>query len=877
MTERRKEAIDHLNFGYIEGLYQQYLQSPQSVDPSWIDFFQGFEMGARVSGSAPDAQATQSSTVPLIAQYQRHGHLLANSNPLVPPLQELPQMADADGGLESLGQDKLSLRLKELYCSQIGYQFEHITDSELKQFIAKRITERKVGLESSEKKNVAFGLMRAELFEVFLHRNHQGQIRFSLEGGETLIPMLQHLLERAADEKLAECAMGMAHRGRLNVLANILQKPLHQIFHQFEKGFRHRIEGASGDVKYHSGYSTDLEIKNHRIKATLLDNPSHLETVDAVLLGFAKQRQQNRSAKDVLPILMHGDAAFSGQGIVYETLQMGRLRGYRTGGTIHIVINNQVGYTANPYQTRSTPYPTDIGLSFDLPIFHVNTNDPEGAVYVMDLAFDIRQKFGVDVLINFNCYRKHGHNESDEPQYTQPLLYKTIKQTRSPYKHYIEALEAAGEWTKEDQATYEGEYKELLEAALQETKEFEASSKEYMANLKKGCAINPFAPVETEISAERLDRYLEVLNQFPPDFDLHPKLKKQIEARAASTTLDWATCELAAYASLLDQDIPVRMTGQDCIRGTFSHRHAGYWDQTEQNLYIPLNHMKEGGLEFKIFNSLLSEYGALGFEVGYSLANPAGLVVWEAQFGDFVNGAQIVIDQFISSMRTKWDKTAPITMLLPHGQEGKGPEHSSCRPERLLRLCAQNNMIVAHPSTPSQLFHLLRRQGLSSLRIPLAILTPKKLLRQKETFSEKADLIDHSFYEILDDPTPADKTKTLILTSGKLFYELNERREKEGIKGATIIRIEQLYPLHKEKLETLLAKYGSFKKVVWAQEEPENMGAWSFLAPQLNQLIKDKKISVTFCGRPQSSSPASGSYAQYEQEQKEILKTAFED
>lgn len=866
--------VNLANQQLLDELYAQYLQDPKSVDPSWVAVFKQLEMSGT---SEPEQVGSDLRIYLLIQAYRTQGHLLANLNPIqTKAINEPSQLKLETFGLKSEDlnrtfptfglMDKPSAKLSEIidklrsiYSGNMAVEVSE--NSERDQWIRSQIENKSHELTPEQKKQILHALNKSELFEVFLHTKYTGQKRFSLEGAETLIPMLQALIEKGVDEYV----LGMSHRGRLNVLCNILDKSYATIFSEFDEGYIPNSFEGSGDVKYHKGFSSKVKTESGKeVSIFLCPNPSHLESVDPVVEGIARARQillNDDSQTRVLPILIHGDAAISGQGIVYETLQMYNLKGFSTGGTIHLIVNNQIGFTTLPEDSRSTLYCTDIAKAFGAPIFHVNAEDVDDCVYVMNLAFEIRQKFHCDVFVDVNCYRKYGHNESDEPAFTQPLEYQIIRKKKPIRELYRETLIAEGIVEKQVVESLEEEFKNALQKELTTPLKKNSPPQELPISFE-----NP----PTGVSKEVIKEVGEKLSVIPQGFNPHKKIEKLTEERQAmiegKKPLDWGMGETLAYATLLWEGTSVRLTGQDVCRGTFSHRHALWVDQVVEKDYYPLQHLKKDQGSFDIYNSSLTEYAGLGFEFGYSIGSPKALVIWEAQFGDFSNGAQVIIDQYISTGEQKWGQKSGIVLLLPHGYEGQGPEHSSARMERFLTLCGNFNMRLVNPTTPAQLFHVLRRQMKCDFK-PLIVFTPKGLLRHPECISPIEDLVSGSFEEILDDPAPAKKTKKLVLCSGRIFYDLIAERKK-GKEEITILRIEQLYPLNTEKLFALTEKYG-YEKCFWVQEEPENMGAWSYIRPYL------EKLNPIYIGRERSASPATGSHALHKREHDAILEAVF--
>ncbi len=770
--------------------------------------------------------------------------------------------------------------LRDAYARTIGVEYMHIQEHDQKAWIQDQVEGSAHEMTLDDKREILLSLNAAEAFERFLHTKYLGQKRFSLEGAETLIPMLEFLLDEAAVAGAQEVVMGMAHRGRLNVLANIVGKSYGQIFLEFEGQLDPNVPQGSGDVKYHLGAHGEFPTRHGgAIRVTLAANPSHLEAVDPVVEGMARA-QQDRAGdgahERVLPVLIHGDAAFAGQGVVAETLNLSELPGYDVGGTVHIVVNNQLGFTTAPNLGRSTVYATDIAKAVQAPIFHVNGDDPEAAVRVMRLAFAFRQRWKKDVVVDLVCYRRYGHNEGDEPAFTQPRMYEAIAQRRSVRKLYTETLVNRGDLTLDACEAMLEDYRHKLEHAFEETHDTSPQRNEWDEGEHDPRRVVP--AVETGVSRERLDRVISALTTFPDDFTVHPKLARILAARRSgfdADHVDWATAEALAFGSLLLEGTPVRVAGQDTRRGTFSQRHAVLVDFQNESEYTPLAHLDPDQAPFMIYDSVLSEYAALGFEYGYSVADREALVCWEAQFGDFANVGQAIIDQFIVAAEDKWGQRSGLVLLLPHGYEGQGPEHSSARIERFLALCAEDNIRVAYPSTAANYFHLLRRQVLEAERKPLVVFTPKRYLRVPATYSRVADFTSGTFQKIIVDAGTLEpaSVKRLIVCTGKLSHELAERRDKAGA-PAVIVRVEQLYPIPVEELTATLLHYPSLESVVWVQEEPENMGARIY-ARQEMQMLVPAHIASRSVAREASASPASGSSKVHDAEQEQILSAAF--
>lgn len=904
------------NLNLIEEIYEKYKSNPAQLDPSWRTYFQNIEkQEVELKKTYPKTTTHITKDQPvdikifnLIEAYRTFGHLQAQFNPLMTDLPKEPEQLK----LESYGfsqedlvkefptcgflpETKATLQqlidaLRKTYCHKIGIEYMDVLSPDMEVWIQERIepSQFHFNLTIDQKHTILQHLNKSELFEVFLHTKYPGQKRFSLEGGETLIVILEAIIEQSAELGGEEFMIGMAHRGRLNVLSNILQKSHVQIFSEFDENFIPESFEGTGDVKYHKGfYSESLTIHGHRINIALSPNPSHLEAVDPVLEGQTKAKQilrnNTKSQDQVIPILVHGDAAISGQGIVYETLQLANLTGYSTGGTIHVVINNQIGFTTVPSDSRSTLYCTDIAKTFGAPVLHVNAEDPEGCFNAAILATQLRQKFHCDVFIDMYSYRKYGHNEADEPAFTQPLEYQLIREKKSIREIYRDDLIKQGVLEKQMAEGLEAEFKKDLQEALSETKsKLEKQAKKQEIILPGIQEDNPFQFIDTAVSMQELEEIAQKISKIPEDFTIHPKLENLIKERLGMVQtgpnvkpLDWGMAETLAYGTLLWEGKHVRLAGQDSCRGTFSHRHGMWVDQKVAKNYIPLQHLKKGQGRFDLINSSLSEYAALGFEYGYSIGYPNSLTLWEAQFGDFANGAQVIIDQFISTAEQKWGQKSDITLLLPHGYEGQGPEHSSARIERFLTLAGNNNMFIVNPTLPAQLFHLLRRQAMRNNQKPLIVFTPKGLLRHPECVSPVGDLTHGTFQEVLDDPTAAKKAERILFCSGRIYYDLTTARAKSKTDNTAIIRIEQLYPLHIDKIKATLKPYFQVKEYYWVQEEPYNMGAWNFIAPLLNELLPEGS-KIKYVGRERSASQAAGSYALHKKEFAAIMDALFE-
>jgi 2-oxoglutarate dehydrogenase E1 component len=899
--------IANAHGNYIDELYQSYKEDPGNVDESWQRFFEGFEFNIQQYGETPAAALDDTSLSPketkvrnLIHAYRTRGHLESNTNPVRKRRDHKALLSIEDHGLSEADMDtefevgavigigKASLRkildaLKKIYSSTVGFEYMYIREPEVLSWFRDKL-EREVlefNLEKEEKKRILSKLNEAVVFENFLHTKYIGQKRFSLEGGETTIPALDTVINRSADLGVEEVVIGMAHRGRLNVLTNIMGKTYEQIFNEFEGSMPEETMG-DGDVKYHMGYSSIVKTPTGKeVNLKLAPNPSHLEAVNPVVEGFVRAKADALYDNDydkILPILIHGDAALAGQGIVYEVAQMSKLAGYYTGGTIHFVINNQIGFTTDYDDARSSIYCTDVAKIIDAPVLHVNGDNPEAVVYCMKLAAEFRQKFNRDIFIDMVCYRRHGHNESDEPKFTQPSLYNIISKHANPREIYNQRLISRNEVDADLAKGMDKEFRSLLQDRLNLVKQkplpyvFQPLEKQWQSLRRSNPADFDKSP-ETGIKQAVIDKVGKALIAVPDGFKPIKQIEKQIKQREEmffkNKELNWAAAELLAYGSLLLEDKPVRMSGQDIQRGTFSHRHSVLRDATTNTSYNSLNHIDEKQERFMIYNSLLSEFGVLGFEFGYSMANPNALVIWEAQFGDFANGAQVMFDQFIAAIETKWMRMSGLVMLLPHGYEGQGPEHSNARPERYLQLAADFNIIVANVTEPSNFFHLIRRQLAWPFRKPLIVMSPKSLLRHPQVISPVSEFTKGSFRELIPDGYATNsKVKKVLICSGKIYYDLNNYRTEHKRKDIAIVRIEQLYPFPDFQLDDVLDKYPD-ADYVWVQEEPANMGYWWFV-----KSIYAKDLHLI--ARKRGSSPATGYHKQHEYEQKEIVETAFE-
>ncbi|MCW8889508.1 MAG: 2-oxoglutarate dehydrogenase E1 component, partial [Sedimenticola sp.] len=788
--------------------------------------------------------------------------------------------------------DRMPLReiisfIKDVYGSNIGAEYMHITDTRQKRWIQKRVegTRAKAELSTDDKKWLLTLLTASEGMEKYLHTRYVGQKRFSLEGGESLIPLMDELIQRGGQDGIREVAIGMAHRGRLNVLTNILGKAPAELFEEFEGKKTPELYKSSGDVKYHMGFSTDIETPGGFTHVVLGFNPSHLEIISPVIEGSVRARQQrcgDRDGSEVLPILIHGDSAFAGQGVVMETFQMSQARGYTTGGSVHIVINNQVGFTtSNPLDTRSTLYCTDVAKIVQAPIFHVNGDDPEAVIFVTRLAMDYRQRFHKDVIIDLICYRRHGHNEADEPAMTQPMMYQKIRRLPTTRTNYSDQLISEGVITPDQSREMVEDYRSSLEQNSTVARPTLTDlNYPYHVNWAPYQHISWEQPADTSISEERLAHLSGKLVEVPDGFETHSRVTKLLEGRRKMATgdqlVDWGFGECLAYASLVEEGIPVRLSGQDCGRGTFSHRHAVLHNQLTGESHTPLQHISEDQANFLVIDSLLSEEAVLGFEYGYATTEPKALTIWEAQFGDFANGAQVVIDQFISSGGSKWGLYCGLVMLLPHGYEGQGAEHSSARLERYLQLCAEHNMQVCVPTTPAQVFHMLRRQMIRPMRKPLVVMSPKSLLRHRLATSALEEFTKGEFQPVIgeiDDIDP-NEVEHIVICSGKVYFELLEARRARGLRNVAIIRIEQLYPFPREIFDSVIDQYTKVDRLIWCQEEPQNQGAWDQIKHRFHTQL-DKGKSLCYVGRPAAAAPAVGYYPIHVQQQETLIDEAL--
>ena len=898
--------ISNAHSNYIDGLYQDYKSSPENVDLSWQKFFEGFEF-SQASGNGNGKAAAASGSVSLketqvlnlINQYRRRGHLLSKTNPIRPRKDRHAALAlaafdlaesdltekfaiGAEIGLPNATLKDILARLETVYAGPIGFEYEHIRNQEKVAWLKDRIENGKAQFSLDEKKRLLFKLNEAVVFENFLHTKYVGQKRFSLEGGENTIPALDTIINTSSALGAEEVVIGMAHRGRLNVLCNVMGKTYAQIFSEFEGTVMPDLTMGDGDVKYHMGFSSEIKTAaGKKMNLKLAPNPSHLEAVNPVVMGYSRSQIDDEFAGDaskVVSILIHGDAAVAGQGIVFETAQMSQLAGYFIGGTIHFVINNQVGFTTDFEDARTSTYSSDVAKVIDSPVFHVNGDDAEAVAYVTKLATEYRQKFGEDVFIDMVCYRRHGHNEADEPKFTQPVLYNLIAKHANPRDVYNKVLMDRGDVDAALAESMDKQFRDMLQDRLNEVKQkalpYKPMKLEAAWDKLRRSKAGDFdkSPV-TAIKKEVIEKIGKALTTTPANFKPLKQIENLLKDRQKmffeTNQLNWASAELLAYGSLLLENKFVRMSGQDVQRGTFSHRHAVIRDAETNETYSSLDFIDKNQQKFRIFNSLLSEYGVLGYEFGYSIANPNALVIWEAQFGDFANGAQTMIDQFITGCETKWQIMSGIVMLLPHGYEGQGPEHSNARPERFLQLAAEDNIVVANLTTPANLFHMMRRQLTWEFRKPCVVMSPKSLLRNPLVVSPVEDFTSGSFQEVIDDATVAAKdVKKVLICTGKVYFDLLNEQQKNQRKDVAIVRLEQMAPLPEKQLDAIVAKYKS-AKIVWVQEEPENMGAWTYL------LRVYRKVAMDVVARKPSASTATGYAKVHAIEQADLIARAF--
>jgi 2-oxoglutarate dehydrogenase E1 component len=916
------DSVTLANKDYVAEQYRRYKADPRSVSEEWALFFAGFELGAGGNGAAVGATgAAEPAGGPpvigvfdLVHSYRELGHLVADLNPLAPkpeghPLLEPSEFGFGDEDLDRVvscggfrGCSRTSIRdliarLQATYCRTIGVEYMHIQDQEQRVWLQERMetSSNHPDLSPEDRLRILDSLVLAEGLEQFLQVRYPTAKRFSLEGGDSLVPFLHTLIEDAGLLGVEEMVFGMPHRGRINVLANVLRKPYEMVIAEFEGSMLAKEATGDGDVKYHLGYSRDHTTRaGRKVHLSLAANPSHLEAIDPIIEGMVRAKQQHLKDAEygrVVPVLMHGDASFTGQGVVAETLGLSELDGYRTGGTVHIIVNNQIGFTTPPEAYRFTPYPSDVAKIIQAPVFHVNGDDPEAAVQAARLAIGFRERFKKDVFIDLVCYRRHGHNELDDPTFTQPVMYKKIAAKPTPLALYREQLVKAGAVAAEEAEGRAREFRELLGDAQSYARDFMPRQPVFaFGGLWKGFGwAGDDWSARTAVAPEILHEIAGAFPRLPEGFAAHPRAARLMEQRQQmvreGAAIDWSCAEALAVGSLLLEGTPVRMTGQDTSRGTFSQRHAVLHDVNTDEHYVPLDNIRGDQAPFRIIDSMLSEYAVLGFEFGMSLADPRRLVVWEAQFGDFCNGAQIVIDQFISSAESKWQRMSGLVLLLPHGYEGQGPEHSSARLERFLQLCAEDNMQVCNLSTPAQYFHALRRQMHRSFRKPLVIMSPKSLLRHKLCVSPLTDFTQGAFRTVIDDialggaPEAGVKlepgaVRRLLLCSGKIYYELLAARRERSIDSMAIVRVEQLYPFPGKELEAIFAAYAEARQVYWVQEEPWNMGAWHTMYRRLPRVLPQDRTLV-YAGRPEAASPATGSFKVHQAEERDLVNYAF--
>jgi 2-oxoglutarate dehydrogenase E1 component len=926
-------ALSGGNAGFIEDLYEQFLKDPAGVDPTWAAYFKGLRgsapgevahgpirerLLARLqappapagAGSAESggASAKQGAVSRLIQIYANRGHLAANLDPL--GLQERPRpyvldleyfgLSDADletefftGSRNHAIAERAKLRdiiadLKFIYTDTIGAEFAHVSNSDERLWLQDgfQLARMQRRFSADEKKNILWQLTAAEGLERYLHTKYVGQKRFSLEGGDSLIPLLDDLVQHGGKMGVEETIIGMAHRGRLNVLVNLLGKSPKDLFSEFEGQYDLAKLRGSGDVKYHKGFSSDLKTGSGNVHVALAFNPSHLEVVNAVVEGSVRARQERRgdsSGDKVLPVQIHGDAAFAGQGVIMETLQLSQARGFYTGGSVHVIINNQVGFTtSDPRDARSTLYCSDVAKMVEAPIFHVNADDPEAVCFVTRFALEYRMKFHKDVVIDLVCYRRHGHNEADEPSATQPLMYQVIRKKPTVRQLYADKLAAEGVLAPAETKTMIEQYRDGLDAGKPQARAaLGLIGNKFTVDWSEYLGADWSESVKTGVDMVRLRALGKAITSYPSDWVLHPRVLAIMQARErmvnGDLALDWGAAENLAYASMVQEGYPVRLTGQDSGRGTFFHRHAVLHDQATGRRYVPLQHLATNQPTFTVTDSVLSEEAVMGFEYGFSTTEPHCLTIWEGQFGDFCNGAQVIIDQFISSGEAKWGRLSGITLFLPHGYEGQGPEHSSARLERFLQLCAEYNMQVCVPSTPAQMFHMLRRQMLRPLRKPLIVMTPKSLLRHPLSVSRLEELATGGFNALIDetdDIKPSAVTR-IVLCSGKVYFDLLKSRRESKADSVAIVRLEQLYPFPSDEYEAILHKYANAREIVWCQEEPQNQGSWYQIRHRLQSKLGPKH-ELLYAGRAGAAAPATGIAALHEQQQKNLVTAALQ-
>ncbi len=921
------------NAAFVEDLYERFLTDPESVPPEWRSYFRAFttpqddgardvphgpvlaEFAARARGPrlgaapvAPGSEeaAKQGFVSRMVQVYANRGHLVARIDPLGLMTRDMPRvlelgyfgLSDADldrefytGSKTDSIPTRMKLRdmvaqLRFLYCDTIGAEFAHVSDSDERLWLQQQFQDSRLRYRFSvdERRNILWQLTAAEGLERYLHTKYVGQKRFSLEGGDALMPMLDDLIQHGGTLGVEECIIGMAHRGRLNVLVNLLGKSPRDLFSEFEGNYDLSHLRGSGDVKYHKGFSADLRTPAGNVHVALAFNPSHLEVVNPVVEGSVRARQERRGdaiGERVLPVVIHGDSAFGGQGVVMETLQLSQARGFYTGGTVHLIINNQVGFTtSDPRDTRSTLYCSDVAKMVEAPIFHVNGDDPEACVFVTRLALDYRKRFRKDVVIDLVCYRRHGHNEADEPAATQPGMYQVIRSHPTTRQIYAERLAADGVLGADEAGQMVGRYRDGLDAGKPQARAaLGLLGNKYTVDWSRHLTADPDDDTYNTPSVAHLKDIGARLVQVPADFRLHPRVAKIYEDRArmlaGEQPLDWGAAETLAYATLVDQGYGVRLTGQDSGRGTFFHRHAVLHDQATDRIHVPLEHIAREN-RFRVTDSVLSEEAVLGFEYGYSTTTPETLVIWEGQFGDFANGAQVIIDQFISSGEGKWGRLSGITLLLPHGYEGQGPEHSSARLERFLQLCAELNMQVCVPSTPGQMYHMLRRQMVRPLRKPLIVMTPKSLLRHKLAVTPLEDLATGRFQKLIDEVDALDPAavRRVVFCSGKVYFDLLEQRRADGVANVAVVRLEQLYPFPTDEYRDVLDRYPNAREIVWCQEEPQNQGAWYQIRHRLQEPLSSRDF-VFYAGRPGAAAPATGIHQLHVEQQQRLVRAAL--
>ncbi len=899
--------LGSIHISFYDQLYSQYLDDPDSLDASWRSFFQGYEFANEpynaLQKELPIEISKEFQVISLIDDYRKRGHLFTKTNPVRDRRDYNPKLNfqnfnltedDLDtvfqaGNEVGLGPTSLSnilIHLELVYCQYIGVEYMYIREKKevdwIKKFIHKN--NNQPDFNSSQKIKILKKLNECVGFEKFLHKKYVGQKRFSVEGAETIIPSLEHAINQGADFGVKEFILGMAHRGRLSVLANVFNKPFHRMFNEFD-GVVYENDEFDGDVKYHLGYNCKKQALNgHTVEVSLAPNPSHLEAVGPVVQGIARSKIDKKYQGDnskLLPILIHGDAAIAGQGVVYEVIQMSQLDGYATGGTIHIVINNQVGFTTNYLDARSSTYCTDVAKTILSPVLHVNGDDVEAVMHTINFAIAYRQKFKKDVFIDLLCYRKYGHNEGDEPKFTQPKLYKLIEKHQNPKEIYVDKLIRENIISESEIVSLEQDFLNLLESEFDKSKKKSKTTiksivKENWLDFSKAKPKDFLLDVDTKFSKKQLIELGKQVCSLPVEHNFYKKTKKlfvdRISMLDGKAKIDWGMAELLAYATLLHEGSPVRLSGQDVERGTFSHRHAIIKSENSETKINIFDNLSSDQGKFKIYNSFLSEYAVLGFEYGYAAATPYGLTIWEAQFGDFCNGAQIVIDQYISSAEEKWNLQNGLVLYLPHGYEGQGAEHSSARMERFLQMCAQNNMQIINCTTPANFYHMLRRQMKRSFRKPLILFSPKSLLRHPKCVSSLDDLSKGKFLEVIDDSAVEKKlVDTLVFTSGKIYYELVAKRNEIKNNTTAIIRIEQLYPFPNRNLESIISEYKNVNRYIWVQEEPKNMGPW-FHVMEHFRLVK---LKIELISRDESASPATGSSKRYHERQQKIINSVF--